>query len=174
MIPISRPARFRRSRVLIVGCGDVGVRSLSGLRHAVVRVLSSSAGRLPGLRAQGVTPLLGNLDEPATLARLSGLATRVLHLAPLWTAFLEQNPKIELDISQTGSLQGGGLRIEVIDSGPGFDWSRQQQALLGREVGVYHGRGLQLVDRLCDSLEICGRGNQIIAQLRWGQAPSAE
>ena len=82
MIPISRPARFRRSRVLIVGCGDVGVRSLSGLRHAVVRVLSSSAGRLPGLRAQGVTPLLGNLDEPATLARLSGLATRVLHLAP--------------------------------------------------------------------------------------------
>lgn len=82
--------------------------------------------------------------------------------------------QIEIEISQTGSLQGNCLRVEVIDSGPGFDWPRQQQALMGEEVGVYHGRGLQLVDRLCDSLEICGRGNQIIAQLRWGQAPSAE
>jgi nucleoside-diphosphate-sugar epimerase len=30
----------------------------------------------------GITPLQGNLDQPATLARLAGLATRVVHLAP--------------------------------------------------------------------------------------------
>jgi nucleoside-diphosphate-sugar epimerase len=34
------------------------------------------------LRAQGVTPVVGNLDEPASLQRLAGWATRVLHLAP--------------------------------------------------------------------------------------------
>ena len=62
----------------------------------------------------------------------------------------------------------------VIDSGPGFDWARQQQTPVGEALGLYHGRGLQLVGRLCDNLEICGRGNQVIAQLRWGQAPSTE
>jgi nucleoside-diphosphate-sugar epimerase len=35
-----------------------------------------------GLRSHGITPLLGNLDHAASLARLSGLATHVLHLAP--------------------------------------------------------------------------------------------
>ena len=34
------------------------------------------------MRAQGITPLLGNLHDAASLARLAGLATRVLHLAP--------------------------------------------------------------------------------------------
>ena len=34
------------------------------------------------LRAAGITPLAGNLDQPATLSRLSGLATRIVHLAP--------------------------------------------------------------------------------------------
>ena len=82
--------------------------------------------------------------------------------------------QIELDISQTGSLLGNCLRIEVVDSGPGFDWVRQQQTQVGEEDGLYHGRGLQLVSRLCDSLEICGRGNQVIAQMRWGQVPSTK
>jgi nucleoside-diphosphate-sugar epimerase len=47
-----------------------------------VLALTSSPERLPVLRAAGITPLLGNLDNAASLARISGLATRVLHLAP--------------------------------------------------------------------------------------------
>jgi nucleoside-diphosphate-sugar epimerase len=77
------PARFRRPRVLIVGCGDIGTRVARGLKHGVrVLALTSSATRLPDLRSQGVVPLLGNLDRAATLARLAGLSTRVLYLAP--------------------------------------------------------------------------------------------
>lgn len=77
------PSRFRRPRLLIVGCGDVGQRVAAQLPPGVrVLALTSSPDRLTGLRAQGLTPLQGNLDQPATLRRLSGLATRVLHLAP--------------------------------------------------------------------------------------------
>ena len=83
------PARFRRQRLLIVGCGDVGLRVVRALhrlsahgRGPRVLALTSSAARVPELRAAGVTPLVGNLDGPASLARLGGLATRVLHLAP--------------------------------------------------------------------------------------------
>jgi nucleoside-diphosphate-sugar epimerase len=77
------PARFRRQRVLIVGCGDVGLRVARQLPPRLKLIgLTSSAERLPELRAQGITPLLGNLDERASLRRLAGLATRVVHLAP--------------------------------------------------------------------------------------------
>lgn len=75
--------RFRRTRLLIVGCGDVGLRTAAALPARVrVLALSSSPARYPELRARGITPLAGNLDQPASLRRLAGLAPRVLHLAP--------------------------------------------------------------------------------------------
>ena len=77
------PSRFRRQRVLIVGCGDVGLRVARQLPPRLKLIaLTSSAERLPALRAQGITPLLGNLDDSASVRRLAGLATRVVHLAP--------------------------------------------------------------------------------------------
>ena len=77
------PARFRRQRILIIGCGDVGLRVAGLLPSRINRLaLTSSPARVPELRAQGLTPLLGNLDDVATLRRLAGLATRVVHLAP--------------------------------------------------------------------------------------------
>jgi nucleoside-diphosphate-sugar epimerase len=77
------PARFRRQRLLIVGCGDVGLRVVQALPAAVrVLALTTSSERAAVLREHGVTPLRGNLDERASLRRLAGLATRVLHLAP--------------------------------------------------------------------------------------------
>ncbi len=69
--------------MLIVGCGDVGQRVAR--QHAGrVRLLAltSSPARVADLRARGLTPLVGNLDEPASLRRLAGLATRVVHMAP--------------------------------------------------------------------------------------------
>lgn len=77
------PSRFRRERLLIIGCGDVGLRVAAQVRgHMRLLALTSSAARVPELRAAGVTPLRGDLDAGASLRRLSGLATRVLHLAP--------------------------------------------------------------------------------------------
>jgi nucleoside-diphosphate-sugar epimerase len=81
--PGALPARFRRQRLLIVGCGDVGLRVAQVLPNRVrVLALTSSANRTAELRARGITPLRGNLDDRRSLQRLAGLAHRVLHLAP--------------------------------------------------------------------------------------------
>jgi len=81
------PARFRRQRILIVGCGDVGLRTAGQLgapqsQRVRLLALTSSPDRVRLLRACGITPLQGNLDDPATIQRLAGIAHRVIHLAP--------------------------------------------------------------------------------------------
>jgi nucleoside-diphosphate-sugar epimerase len=75
--------RFKRPRLLIVGCGDVGLRVLRLLNGRWrVLALTSSPQRRALLRSAGASPLLGDLDDPSTLARLGRLADAVLHLAP--------------------------------------------------------------------------------------------
>lgn len=75
--------RLRRPVLLIVGCGDVGLRVLTLLAGRWrVLALTSSPERVPELRSAGAVPLLGDLDDAASLARLAGLADAVLHLAP--------------------------------------------------------------------------------------------
>jgi len=77
--------RFSSSlpRLLIVGCGDVGMRLLTLLRGRFkVFALTSQPERRAELRAAGAIPLVADLDRPATLGRLRNLAPWVLHLAP--------------------------------------------------------------------------------------------
>lgn len=69
--------------MLIIGCGDVGLRVAAMLPKKVrLLALTSSKTRHGQLRMNGITPLTGDLDHMATLRRLAGIATRVLHLAP--------------------------------------------------------------------------------------------
>jgi nucleoside-diphosphate-sugar epimerase len=76
-------ARQARRTLLIVGCGDIGLRVLERLTPRWrVLALTSSPARCADLRAAGAIPLVGNLDQPATLGRLAHLADAVLHLAP--------------------------------------------------------------------------------------------
>ena len=79
----SRPTRFKRPTLLIVGCGDVGLRVAKLLRGRYrLLAMTSSSQRVAELREAGAVPLIGNLDQAATLGRLAGLADAVLHLAP--------------------------------------------------------------------------------------------
>ncbi|MGA8009254.1 MAG: SDR family oxidoreductase [Thiomonas sp.] len=74
----------QRPRLLIVGCGDIGMRvaALARGRYRLL-ALTSSPQRLEALRRAGIVPVIGDLDQPETLWRLSGLAPeRVLMLAP--------------------------------------------------------------------------------------------
>ena len=80
------PARFRRQRILVVGCGDVGMRLL-GQVHAQgqkrqILVLARSTRQAEACQAVGARVLRGDLDQPHSLARMAGLAQRVVHLAP--------------------------------------------------------------------------------------------
>jgi nucleoside-diphosphate-sugar epimerase len=73
----------RTSSLLIIGCGDVGLRVVRALGGRLrVLALTSSPDRRDALRALGVTPVVGDLDDPSTLGRLAGLADAVLYLAP--------------------------------------------------------------------------------------------
>ncbi|MDX3907336.1 MAG: SDR family NAD(P)-dependent oxidoreductase [Pigmentiphaga sp.] len=83
-ILLPAPARrLGRPRLLIVGCGDTGMHVLERLAaRKRVFALTSSPDRLPVLRTAGAIPILGNLDAPAQLDRLRGLAAHVLMLAP--------------------------------------------------------------------------------------------
>jgi nucleoside-diphosphate-sugar epimerase len=73
----------RLPRLLILGCGDVGMRLLPLLRgHYRVFAVTRDAARMPALRAAGALPVLADLDRPASLRRLAGLAHTVIHLAP--------------------------------------------------------------------------------------------
>ncbi len=70
-------------RLLIIGCGDVALRAIPLLRKSYqVFALVRDPAKRAGLRALGVQPLLGDLDDRASLARIAGLADAVLHFAP--------------------------------------------------------------------------------------------
>lgn len=80
------PARFRRQRILIVGCGDIGARLLRRMQTSRQRlhvmVLCRNATNAESIRQFGVRVLWGDLDRAHSLARFAGLAHRVVHLAP--------------------------------------------------------------------------------------------
>ena len=85
---------FRRPRILIIGCGDIGQRVVTQLLSGPnahlgktytkpkIFALSSSPERFAELRQQGITPIGGDLDHPETLWRIARLASNVIHLAP--------------------------------------------------------------------------------------------
>lgn len=147
-----------KSRLLIIGCGDVGLRVLKALQGRWgVFALTSSPPRAALLRAAGAVPLVGNLDEPATLARLAGLADRVLHLAPPAArgdtdartrhllAALARKPPLALVYASTTGVYGdcGGARIdETRSTSPGTDRAarrvdaEQQVRAFGRRTGT--------------------------------------
>lgn len=70
-------------RILIVGCGDIGLRVVGLLRgrYRLYGLLRDSA-KLGRLRSAGVHPVIGDLDRYASLGRIPGLADVVLHFAP--------------------------------------------------------------------------------------------
>ena len=61
---------------------------------------------------------------------------------------------------------GGVLDVYVYDSGEGFD-VKALQTKLKQEASGYHGRGLLLIQNICDSLEFNDKGNEIHARYIW-------
>ena len=149
------PARFRRQRILIIGCGDIGLRVarlLPGRSH--IMALTSSIGRVAELRGQSITPLLGNLDNIATLRRLAGLGTHVVHLAPP----PGDDPHAKGDPRTLALLRALRLR------------SLPQAVVYGSTSGVYgdcDGQWVSETRRVNPSTPRAHRRVDAEAQLRW-------
>jgi nucleoside-diphosphate-sugar epimerase len=166
--PGALPARFRRARILIVGCGDVGLRVSQALPGRVrLLALTSSADRTQELRARGITPLAGNLDAPDSLRRLAGLATRVLHLAPppgegwgdprtlaLTRALRRRGPPEAMVYASTSGVYGdchGGIAIET--RATHADTPRARRRIDAENTMRFFGRSAQV---RCSILRIPG------------------
>ena len=71
------------TRILIVGCGDVALRVADRLRDRAGLIgLTRNHDDVRRLRAHGVVPLVGDLDDRRTLRRLRTAPFAVLHFAP--------------------------------------------------------------------------------------------
>src|SRR5690606_18002842 len=124
-----------------------------------VLALTSTPARVPALRARGITPLVGDLDAPPTLARLAGLAGYVLHLAPpaadeagrwwhdrrtraLLGALRRRTPPDVLVYASTSGVYGdcGGARVD--ESRPAAPQTPRAQRRADAERQVrFFGRG---------------------------------
>ncbi|MBR0567764.1 SDR family oxidoreductase [Azoarcus sp. L1K30] len=70
-------------RILVVGCGDVAQRAIPWLvRRFRVFALVRRPEAADVLRRLGAVPLMADLDDRRSLARLAGIADAVLHFAP--------------------------------------------------------------------------------------------
>ena len=106
--------QFNRPRLLILGCGDVGMRLLPLVRERFrVFAVTSQPARCAELRAAGAVPIVADLDAPATLARLKGLAQHVVHLAPPQSSGTQDRRTRHL----TAILPEGGRLVYVSTSG---------------------------------------------------------
>ncbi|MGH8713649.1 MAG: NAD-dependent epimerase/dehydratase family protein [Casimicrobiaceae bacterium] len=70
-------------RVLLIGCGDIALRTAALLRgRARLYGLTRRGDEIPKLRSRGIVPIVGDLDRYHSLERLRLAPFAVLHFAP--------------------------------------------------------------------------------------------
>ena len=142
------------------------------LQHVLMEV--------PALRVRGgvIFTVLSELYTNALDHGVMGLRSVVKSTANGFTDYYQRriaalNALVEgfvrFEFVSHASDSGGYLSIRVHDSGPGFDGSILNAARASM-TGAYHGRGLNLLYQLCDSLTFHGTGNDVEATFRWGES----
>jgi len=138
-------------------------------------LLMNIISEVPGLR-QHRTPLYTVLAELYTNALEHGVLGLCSELKADMGGFasyydernrrLAELPKgkVSFCLSHCADASGGELRIRVKDSGKGFEFKTPADA---KENANYFGRGLSLIDSLCESLQIHQPGNDIEVSYRW-------
>lgn len=73
---------------------------------------------------------------------------------------------VSIEVIHSAHPQGGILDVYVYDSGEGFDVSSLANKN-NNNVPSYHGMGLQLLKKICASLEFNEKGNEVHARYIW-------
>ena len=173
-----RPAvGLHRPRLLVVGCGDVGMRLVRRLaqtrgRHLAIIALTRDPARRAALRALGVRSLAVDLDarhhaRPGARRRLGGLADWVVDLAPP-PATGEDDPRSARLIE---SLQAGGtLRPAAAFSSVPTPLrpARPHRWVYVSTTGVYGDAGGARFDETRTPNPAHARGRRrLVAERRW-------
>ncbi|MFM7567514.1 MAG: hypothetical protein ACKO8O_02270 [Betaproteobacteria bacterium] len=84
--PGALPRRLRRATLVVIGCGDVGLRLIAqrigGPDRLRIIATARRADQLEAIRQLGAIPFACNLDDRHSLSRLAALPNRLIHLAP--------------------------------------------------------------------------------------------
>ncbi|MEW6761883.1 MAG: SDR family oxidoreductase [Pseudomonadota bacterium] len=139
---MTQTSAFHRPRLLVVGCGDVGMRLLPLIAPRFrVFALTSQPERREELRAAGAVPIVADLDRSASLGRLRGLADWVLHLAP---------PQPEGDSDRRTrrlvAALGGVKRLVYVSTTGVYGDCGGERVLESRKVAPRNARAVRRVD----------------------------
>ena len=139
-------------------------------------LLIQSVNDLQGFRGKGqklytvFSELFSNALEHGILELNSDLKKTVDGFARYYTERQSKlgelaNGKIKIDIKHSPKNEGGELIIQFQDSGNGFDYRTTRVAL---EDNISHsGRGIHLIESLCDEVTYGGNGNIVKAIYHW-------
>jgi nucleoside-diphosphate-sugar epimerase len=134
--------KFKRPRLLIVGCGDVGMRLLPLVRARFrVFAVTSGEGRRAELRAAGAIPIVADLDRPDSLKRLARLAQHVIHLAPPQsTGVLDRRTR------NLSAILPDGARLVYVSTSGVYGDCQGQLIDETRPVAPHNARAMRRVD----------------------------
>lgn len=129
---------------------------------------------VPGLRAIGgqlytvVAELFSNAFEHGVL----GLESSMKQSPDGFVEYYRQREKrvaaleegfVRINMHHTGDGDSGKLTLTLEDSGDGFDY-QQHDISIGNN---YSGRGIPLIESICDSIEYHGKGNKVSVVIHW-------
>lgn len=148
------------------------------LRHSdPLPVILQSITEIQGLnnRRQHLYTILAELFSNALEHGLLDLDSKMKQTPNGFTQYyVERNNRLKnltegcivIDVQHTPNEVGGRLIIRVEDSGKGFDYSNLNMKTLA-ENSQHSGRGVPLINSLCESVTYIGKGNIVEAVYIW-------
>jgi len=128
------------------------LRGFSGSLYTILAELYSNA------LEHGVLGLSGSLKKsPEGFAEYYQLREKLLN--EIVDGF------VHIHFVYSSTVDGGSLTLRVEDSGSGFDFKSRQ----GKELSIsgYSGRGISLVEKLCQSVRYFEPGNKVEVVFSW-------
>ena len=155
-------------------CYELGPRSLRAFNP--LPVLQHILMESPQLRrrASEIYTILAETYSNALEHGVMGLDSSLKDSAEGFATYYARRAKalekldgfIRFELTNEIDDAGGVLTLRVTDSGQGFDF-RKAAAKSRKQSAGYHGRGMLLLNELCDEVTYEGPGNSVVVRFNW-------